>query len=107
MPFVDPDEEFSGRVMAPWLQSGWSPISPEALTLGLGLRRNRPNPKWLRCWARRARTPHEILVRNNERCIYETLTRGVSVWNGGRGASVQCFSLLCLYLPSTPSSISG
>ena len=30
--------------MAPWLQSGWSPISPEALTLELGLRRNRPNP---------------------------------------------------------------
>ena len=32
MPFVDP-EEFSGGVMSPWLQSGWSPISPEAPTL--------------------------------------------------------------------------
>ena len=30
--------------MAPWLQSGWSPISPDALTLELGLRRNRSNP---------------------------------------------------------------
>ena len=48
------------------------PDIPEALTLELGLRRNRAEPKWLRCWARcpsapgpRARTPHEILLCNN------------------------------------------
>ena len=28
------------------------PDIPEALTLELGLRRNRAEPKWLRCWAR-------------------------------------------------------
>ena len=40
--------------MAPWLQSGWSPISPEALTLGLGLRRNGEREEFLgaRRWER-------------------------------------------------------
>ena len=37
MPFIDP-EEFLGRVMAPCLRSGWSPISPEALTLELSMK---------------------------------------------------------------------
>ena len=37
MPFVDP-EEFLGRVMAPCLQNGWSPISPEALILALSMK---------------------------------------------------------------------
>ena len=57
--------------MAPWLQSGWSPISPEARTLELGLRRNRPNPNGSGAGlgpsapGPRARTPHEILLCNN------------------------------------------
>ena len=57
--------------MAPWLQSGWSPVSPEALTLELGLRRNRPNPNGSGAGlgpsapGPRARTPHEILLCNN------------------------------------------
>ena len=57
--------------MAPWLQSGWSPISPEALTLGLGLRgRTQMTPV---LGSARApldlvpELPHEILVRNNGR----------------------------------------
>ena len=43
MPFVDP-EEFSGGLWHPVVTERLEPDIPEALTLELGLRRNRSNP---------------------------------------------------------------
>ena len=79
--------------MAPWLQSGWSPISrkrspwnsacgatgPNPNGSGAGLGPSAPGP--------RARTPHEILVRNNGQevtCIAEILTPADFIGHHGK-----------------------